>query len=103
MPTNARKNSPIGFRKIIHVLYQKITFKITSATATMNASTSGRRYHGSPVYRHWADRSIRRPARAALIPVSAGVIRLTTIVTTKQTDHAKIAIQKFCAMVEGNS
>src|SRR5271155_5006216 len=24
------------------------------------------------------------------------------MVTTKQTDHAKIAIQKFCAMVDGN-
>src|SRR5436309_3109156 len=79
--------------------YQNQIFSKSSAAPTTHASGSGRSYHlrcssfGSSVSPYTRPRS--SDSGRGL------VITLTAIVTRKQVTHAKMAIQKFCAIVDG--
>src|SRR5207253_2541827 len=91
---------PTGFRKS-SMLHQKIAFNAITAAPTINPNTAGLRYHGSPESLGTKVRPYTRPSNS--FSTRGTVARLTTIVTTKHAVQAKIAIQKFCAMVDGNS
>src|SRR3984957_21052272 len=79
--------------------HQKIKFKANSATITMAARGPGRLYHGKSA--SWG-MSVSPYTRLCKSEAGLGCdARLTKIVTRKQADHAKMAIQKFCAMVDG--
>src|ERR1041385_8063921 len=95
-----RKNAPMGIRRSFIAAHQKIAFRIASATPTINASGPGLLYQGSEWSRGMSVQPYTRPRNS-----SSGfglLARLNRIVTVKHTDHAKIAIQKFCAIVDGN-
>src|SRR5205814_4219320 len=86
--------------EVKHSIYRNQIFNNTSTATTTTASGAGLRYQLTPVSCGSFVRPYTSPCNS-----SAGrglVSRLTTTVATKQAVQAKIAIQKFWAMVEGN-
>src|SRR5262249_31967929 len=75
------------------------TLSARIAASTIVPSTAGRSYQTSCASRGFSVSEYTRPASSR--SARGAVIRLTRIVTTKQTVHAAIAVQKFCAISLG--
>src|SRR5262245_2955587 len=99
MPSSCTHAVVAGLQPFRAALQKKITCKMPTDASTMSPRIDGRLYHTNRSSRGRAVNEYTSPLSS--LSGRGDVIRLTTIVTRKQTVQASIAVQKFCAISLG--